>query len=110
MPLDALACAIDTRYGLYMIVSFKDRRTAAVWAGRLPNGFPASLLTAARRKLGYLEAATSLDDLRSPPGNRLEALDLDHAGQHSICVNYQFRVCFTWIGGTAGDVEIVGCH
>lgn len=93
-----------------MIASFKDRRTAVVFAGRLPKGFPPDILTAARRKLGYLDAATSLEDLRSPPGNRLEPLAGDRAGQHSIRVNDQFRVCFVWRDGNAEDVEIVDYH
>ncbi len=84
-----------------------DWRTAAVWQGRSPKGFPPDLLTVGRRKLGYLDAAASLDDLRSPPGNRLEALDRDRTGQHSIRVNDQFRVRFVWRDGNAEDVEIV---
>jgi proteic killer suppression protein len=93
-----------------MIASFRDKRTAAVVRGRLPKGFPADVLTAARRKLGYLDAATRLEDLRSPPGNRLEALTGDRAGQYSIRVNNQWRVCFVWRDGRAGDVEIVDYH
>jgi proteic killer suppression protein len=90
-----------------MIASFRDRRTAAVWTGRLPKGFSPDLLTVARRKLGYLEAATSLQDLRSPPGNRLEALTGDRAGQHSVRINDQFRICFVWRDGRVEDVEIL---
>ena len=93
-----------------MIASFKDRRTAAVWRGRLPKGFPPDLLTVGRRKLGYPDAATTREDLRSPPGNRLEALSGDRAGQHSIRVNDQWRVCFVWRNGNAEDVEIVDYH
>lgn len=93
-----------------MITSFRDKRTAAVFLGRLPKGFPADLLTVARRKLGYLDAAIRLDDLRSPPGNRLEALSGGRAGQHSMRVNDQFRVCFVWRDGNAEDVEIVDYH
>jgi proteic killer suppression protein len=93
-----------------MIASFRDKRTAAVARGRLPKGFPADVLTAARRKLGYLDAATRLEDLRSPPGNRLEALTGDRAGQYSIRVNDQLRVCFIWRDGKAEDVEIVDYH
>jgi proteic killer suppression protein len=93
-----------------MIASFKDTRTAALARGRLPRGFPPDLLTAARRKLGYLDAAVRLEDLRSPPGNRLEALSGNRAGQHSIRVNDQWRVCFVWRNGQAEDVEIVDYH
>ncbi len=67
-----------------MILYFRDKRTATVYLGRLPKGFPPDLLIAARRKLRYLDVAATLGDLRSPPGNRLEALSGDRAGQHSI--------------------------
>ena len=66
--------------------------------------------TVARRKLRALAAATKLDDLRQPPGNRLEALVGDRAGQHSIRVNDQWRLCFVWRYGDAWDVEIVDYH
>ncbi len=98
------------QYVSHMISSFKDKRTAAVFAGRLPKGFPPDLLGVGRRKLGYLDAAKALDDLRSPPGNRLEALAGDRAGQHSIRVNDQYRICFVWRLGHAEDVEIVDYH
>jgi proteic killer suppression protein len=65
---------------------------------------------AARRKLGYLDAAVDLNDLRSPPGNRLEALRGDRDGQHSIRVNDQFRVCFIWTDEGPKDVEIIDYH
>jgi proteic killer suppression protein len=93
-----------------MIASFRDRRTAAVFSRRSPKGFPSDLVAVSRRKLGYLDAAVSLDDLRSPPGNRLEELQGDRAGQHSIRVNDQFRICFTWRDGNAKGVEIVDYH
>lgn len=64
----------------------------------------------ARRKLEYLDAATVLEDLRVPPGNRLEALKGDRSGQHSIRVNDQFRICFRWVNGDACDVEICDYH
>ena len=70
-----------------VIKNFKDRLTEAVYQGESPKGFPASLVRTARRKLGYLDAAVDLNDLRSPPGNRLEALRGDRNGQHSIRVN-----------------------
>lgn len=93
-----------------MIESFHDRRTAAVFAGRMPKGFPTDIAAAARRKLRVLDAATQLDDLRNPPGNRLEALDGNRLGQHSIRVNDQWRVCFVWRDGGAHRVEIVDYH
>lgn len=70
----------------------------------------ANIAAVARRKLRQLEIAERLDDLRVPPGNRLEALKGDRAGQHSIRVNEQFRVCFRWAGTGAEDVEIVDYH
>jgi proteic killer suppression protein len=64
----------------------------------------------ARRKIRQLEIANRLDDLRIPPGNRLEALRGDRAGQHSIRINYQYRLCFRWSDGDAEDVELVDYH
>lgn len=64
----------------------------------------------ALRKLRYLDAAEALDELRTPPANRLEALKGDRAGQHSIRINRQWRVCFRWQGGDALDIEIVDYH
>jgi proteic killer suppression protein len=93
-----------------VLESFRDKRTAAVWAGNLPKGFPADVANAARRKLRMLDAATRLDDLKSPPGNRLEALKDDRAGQHSIRVNDQWRVCFVWRDGGAHEVEVIDYH
>jgi proteic killer suppression protein len=62
------------------------------------------------RKLGHVDAAVRLDDLRLPPGNRLEKLHGDRAGQHSIRINDQWRICFRWIDGHAHDVELVDYH
>ena len=93
-----------------MIKGFKDRVTEAVYQGESPKGFPADLVKAARRKLGYLDAAVDLNDLRSPPGNRLEALGRDRDGQHSIRVNDQFRVCSIWTDEGPKDVEITDYH
>ena len=80
----------------------------------LANGEPvrqfANIAVVARRKLRQLEIAGRLDDLRVPPGNRLEALKGDRAGQHSIRVNDQFRVCFRWTDRGAQDVKIVDYH
>ena len=84
--------------------------TEAVYQGDSPKGFPADLVKAARRKLGYLDGAVDLNDLRSPPGNRLEALGRDRDGQHSIRVNDQFRVCFFWTDEGPKDVEITDYH
>jgi len=93
-----------------VIKSFKDELTRAASDGVALKGFPADLLAITRRKLGYLNAATGLNDLRAPPGNRLEALKGDRRGQHSIRVNDQFRICFTWTAEGPRDVEFVDYH
>ncbi|MBY0335245.1 MAG: type II toxin-antitoxin system RelE/ParE family toxin [Acetobacteraceae bacterium] len=92
-----------------MIRSFRDKRTAAIWEGQRVKAFGPDLAEQARRKLRYLNRASTLDDLRAPPGNRLEALKGDRAGQHSIRINDQRRICFVWRDG-AEDVEIVDYH
>ena len=93
-----------------MIRSFRDKTTEAVFNGESPKRFPADLVKVARRKLRYLNAAGDLGDLRSPPGNRLEALAGDRIGQHSIRINDQFRVCFVWTSEGPAKVEIVDYH
>jgi proteic killer suppression protein len=93
-----------------MIRGFKDAAAEALFNDEVPRGFPADLVSVARRKLAYLHAATALDDLKSPPGNRLEALKGDRKGQHSIRVNDKYRVCFVWTDEGAKDVEIVDYH
>lgn len=93
-----------------MIRSFKDRNTEAVFNGESPKGFSADLVKVARRKLGYLDAAHDLRDLRVPPGSRLEALSKDRRGQHSIRINDQFRICFRWTPEGPADVEITDYH
>ena len=90
-----------------MIRSFRDKTTEAVFNGESPKRFPADLVKVARRKLRYLNAAGDLGDLRSPPGNRLEALAGDRSGQHSIRINDQFRLCFVWTSEGPAKVEIV---
>jgi len=74
------------------------------------KGFPGDLYKSARRKLGFLEDALLLNDLRVPPGNKLEALKGDRKGQYSIRINDQWRVCFRWIDGQAYEVEITDYH
>ena len=93
-----------------MIKSFADKRTAAIFAGYAVRGLPLQLQARARAKLLALDAAKQLDDLRVPPGNRLEALHGDRRGQHSIRINDQWRICFTWRNSEASDVEIVDYH
>ncbi|MDA1057813.1 MAG: type II toxin-antitoxin system RelE/ParE family toxin [Proteobacteria bacterium] len=89
-----------------MIVSFADRRTARLFAREDVARFRAFERTA-RRKLLLLDAVEDIASLRSPPGNRLEALRGDRAGQHSIRINEQWRICFRWLDRNAHDVEIV---
>lgn len=93
-----------------MIIGFHDRKTRAVFEGVVPKGFPADIAKVARRKLQLLEAAIRLDDLRAPPGNRLEALKGTRSGQHSIRINDQWRLCFIWAGRNASRVEITDYH
>jgi proteic killer suppression protein len=93
-----------------VIKSFKDVRTQAVFNGESRKGLQSDILAAARRKLRYLHAAVDLNDLRSPPGNRLEALRGDRRGQHSIRINDQFRICFIWTQDGAVDVEMTDYH
>jgi proteic killer suppression protein len=93
-----------------VISSFNDKRTATVFQGRVLKRFPTDIADAARRRLRMLDAAKTLTDLRSPPGNCLEALRGNRAGQHSIRVNDQWRICFRWQDGNAFDVEVVDYH
>ena len=93
-----------------VIRSFKNGLTEAVFNGLCPKGFPVQIFSAARRKLEALEAAERLDDLRVPPGNRLESLSRDRKGQHSIRINDQWRICFRWTNVGPADVEIVDYH
>mgnify|MGYP001007044236 FL=1 len=93
-----------------MIKSFGNRLARELHAGRSPKGVPADVAVRAVRKLFLLDTVTRLEDLRVPPGNRLEALSGDRAGQHSIRVNDQWRLCFVWRDGAAHDVEIVDYH
>ncbi len=93
-----------------MIRSFADRVTERLFQRERVRQLPPSLLRVALRKLVQLDAATILDDLRVPPGNRLEKLSGDRAGQHSIRINDQWRICFRWRNGDAFDVEIVDYH
>ena len=89
-----------------MIKSFADKRTAALFDGYAVRGLPHQLQRRARAKLQVLDAANRLNDLRVPPGNRLEALQGDRVGQHSIRINDRWRICFAWRDGAAGQVEM----
>ncbi len=93
-----------------MIKSFRDRDTERLFARHPTRRFGGDVQRVALRKLRMLDAAERLDDLRVPPGNRLERLRGDRQGQHSIRINDQWRICFRWRGGDAHDVEIVDYH
>jgi len=93
------------------IKSFADKDTKEFWDTGKSRGMPpANLRNVAKRKLAVLNSAARIEDLRVPPGNRLEALHDDRKGQHSIRINDQFRVCFVWLDGDAYDVEITDYH
>jgi toxin HigB-1 len=93
-----------------VIKSFADRDTGRLFAREPVRRYPAELRRAMLRKLVAVDAAEALDDLRIPPGNRLEKLRGDRAGRHSIRVNDQWRICFRWQDANAYDVEIVDYH
>ena len=92
-----------------MIVSFRCRETQALFETGRSRRF-ARILNVVERKLAQLDAAQTLDFLRAPPGNRLEALKGDRVGQYSVRVNNQFRLCFRWTAQGPEDVEIVDYH
>ena len=93
-----------------MIRSFSDRDTERLWGREPVRRFPADLRRVMLRKLGILDAAVRLDELRVPPGNRLEKMRGDRAGQHSIRINEQWRMCFRWSENDAYEVGIVDYH
>lgn len=93
-----------------MIRSFRDRETERIWNGQRSRRLPGEIQDAALRKLRLLSGARRLEDLRIPPGNRLEALSGDRRGQHSIRINQQWRICFRWNDGEADDVEVCDYH
>lgn len=93
-----------------MIRSFADPETELIWSGRRSRKLPPDMQAVALRKLRMLNQAVVLQDLRVPPGNRLEALKGNRAGRHSIRINDQWRICFAWQDGGATHVEIVDYH
>jgi toxin HigB-1 len=105
-PLDVIRNAL---YALRMIVGFKCADTERLWDGKVVKRF-VGIAKQAVRKLDMLDAASAINDLRSPPGNRLEALSGSRKGQHSIRVNDQWRICFVWTAQGPKDVEIVDYH
>jgi toxin HigB-1 len=93
-----------------MIRSFADRETQRVWEGWVSRKLPTEMQATARRKLRMLNNAEAIQDLKAPPGNRLEALKGSRKGQHSIRINNQWRLCFQWKDNHAYSVEIVDYH
>ena len=94
----------------HVILSFRDTETARIWSGERSRRLPSDIQTVALRKLRLLNAALDVNDLRVPPGNRLEVLRGDRVGQHRIRINDQWRICFVWTAGGPSDVEIVDYH
>jgi proteic killer suppression protein len=111
-PADRVTLDVTTLgcYSTTVIRTFGDRRTKAVFEDVPVKGLGYDVRRGARRKLLMLDRAGALVDMRVPPGNRLEALRGDRAGQHSIRINDQWRVCFVWRDGDAYDVEITDYH
>jgi len=93
-----------------MIKSFADKETRQLFEKRTSRRLPPDILRVGLRKLLQLNAAVELEFLRLPPGNRLEVFKGDRAGQHSIRINDQWRICFTWRDGDAYEVEIADYH
>jgi toxin HigB-1 len=94
-----------------MIISFKSKETELIFNGEVSLSYPLDIQRTALRKLRIVDAATSIIDLRVPPGNRLEKLIGDREGQHSIRVNDQWRICFAWTEeNNASEVEIIDYH
>jgi proteic killer suppression protein len=93
-----------------VIHGFADRETELIWTGVRSRRLPGDMQSAALRKLRMLNQARKLDDMRVPPGNRLEALKGERAGQHSIRINDQWRICFVWKDGGAHHVQIIDHH
>jgi len=93
-----------------MIVSFGNKATAAIWAGMRSKQVPFVINNVARRKLRMINAATEIEDLRIPPGNRLESLGGKLKGYYSIRINLQWRIIFNWENGCAYNVQIIDYH
>jgi len=97
-------------YHQRVIQDFRCKETEKIWKGKGSRRFPADIQRVTLRKLTQLSAAEKLDDMRVPPGNRLEALKGNRSGWHSIRINDQWRICFIWKDGHAHEVEIVDYH
>ena len=93
-----------------MIQEFSCKETEKIWTGKYSKKFPADMQERALRKLRQLDAAQALEDLKNPPGNRLEALKGDRSDQMSIRINQRWRICFKWNDGKAFQVHIIDYH
>jgi len=93
-----------------MIKSFRDNETEKIFNRQLSKKLPENIQSIARKKLVILDSASELNDLKIPPGNRLEALRGNRKGQHSIRINDQWRICFIWRDNDAYDPEITDYH
>ena len=98
------------RYCTNMIKSFRDKETEKIFNRYFSGKLSENIQNNARKKLVMLDSVTEIEDLRVPPGNRLEALKGDRKGQHSIRINDQWRICFKWKDGNSYDVEIADYH
>ncbi len=101
---------IAQRYHSIVIVSFESKETEKIFLGQISKKLPLEIQRTARRKLLYLDGAKDLQDLQTPPGIKLEILKGDRAGQYSIRINDQWRICFEWLDNKARKVEIVDHH
>jgi len=99
-----------TRYHKHMIKTFSDKQTKDLFETGKSRRFKPDLLRRAIRRLEYIDLAASIDDLKTPPSNRLHSLKDDRSGQHSISINDQWRICFRFVDGDAYDVEITDYH
>ena len=95
---------------LHLIVTFACKETERIWNRQPSRAFPPEIQRTALRKLLMIDAAVDITDLRVPPGNRLEMLKGGRAGQYSIRINNQWRICFEWRDGRAFDVEVLDYH
>ena len=93
-----------------MIKTFSDHRTRDLYVTGKAAKFPPDITRRAVRKLEYIDLAIKLDDLKTPPGNRLHALSAERKGQHAIAINDQWRICFTFKNGNAYEVEVCDYH
>ena len=93
-----------------MIKSFKCKETQKIWEGTQSKKFPSNIQKRALIKLRLIDAANTVDDLKVPPGNRLEDLKGSRKGQKSIRINDQWRICFKWLDSNVSDIEIVDYH